>query len=270
MKILFLGTGTSTGIPVIGCDCKVCKSTDPRNNRLRTSVYISSNEAGILVDASPDLRQQALRYGLRRIDAVVFTHAHADHIFGFDDIRRFNTIQGTIIPAYGMPETISDLRRIFNYVDTGTEKKGSYRPRIDFVEIKGSFMIGDIKVCPVQVQHHGMTAGYVFERNSVKIGYFPDCLKMSDDTAAHLQGLDVMILDALRYRPHLTHMTVEESVGLLKRIKAKKSFLIHMCHDLDHSELEKALPEGIGVSYDGLELDVQGSFARFVTSFLKE
>jgi len=256
MKILFLGTGTSTGIPVIGCDCNVCRSTDPGNKRLRTSIYISSNQARILVDASPDLRQQALLYGLRRVDAVVFTHAHADHIFGFDDIRRFNTIQGTIIPAYGMPETIHDLKRIFNYVDTGSDKKGSYRPRINFVEIRECFSIGDIKVCPVPVQHHGMTAGYVFEQGALRVGYFPDCLKMGDDTVAHLQGLDVMILDALRHRPHLTHMTVEESVGLLKRIKAKKSLLIHMCHDLDHAELERSLPEGIGVSYDGLELDV--------------
>mgnify|MGYP000191622213 CR=1 FL=1 len=256
MKILFLGTGTSTGVPVIGCDCPVCKSENPKNNRLRTSIYLESDNIRILVDASPDLRQQALRYGVRRIDAVLFTHAHADHVFGFDDIRRFNTIQGTIIPAYGIPETIRDLKRIFDYVESGDEKKGSYRPRINFAEINGPFYLGNIEIVPIAVKHQGPALGYLFEENSKKFGYFPDCLGMDEDAVEKLKNIDVMVIDALRYRPHATHMTVDESVILLKKIGAKKSFLIHMCHDLEHEELEAYLPDRIGVAYDGMILEL--------------
>jgi len=253
MKILFLGTGTSVGIPVIGCDCPVCRSDNPKNRRLRASLYVEAAGSHILVDTSPDFRQQALQYGLRRIDAVLFTHGHADHIFGFDDIRRFNTIQGTVMPVYGTPETVADLRRIFDYVQDESAPKGTYRPRAEFHEIKGPLSIGSVRVTALPVEHGPKrTVGYLLEAEGRRMGYFPDCLVMDDAVVRQLKGVDVMILDALRHRPHATHLTVEDSVILLERIKAGRSCLVHMCHDLDHEQLQKMLPAGMEVSYDGM------------------
>ena len=292
MKATLLGTGTSSGVPVIGCDCPVCTSDDPRNHRRRTGLYLEADGVSILVDAPPDFREQALQYSIPRIDAVFFTHSHADHIFGFDDIRRYNTIQDQIIPAYAHPETIADLKRIFDYI--GTEKvKGFYRPRIEFKNIEGAVLLagsgergagrgksgkrkaeilkcgagrvgsgqwaverGALGVVPLPVVHGTVaTVGYLFTEHGRRLAYVPDCLIMPDKTLEMLKGVDVMILDALRHRPHKTHLTVEDSVKLLQKIGAKQSYITHMCHDLDHSETEALLPDGISVSYDGMVVE---------------
>jgi len=255
MKIIFLGTGTSVGIPVIGCDCRVCRSTDPRNKRRRTSLYLESAGLHVIVDTPPDFREQALAFNLLRVDAVLFTHSHADHIFGFDDIRRFNTIQDSVIPAYGSKGTLDDLERIFDYVHY-EEMPGLYRPRIEFKEISGPFDLGDIHVDPLPVVHGSKsTFGFLFEAEGRRIAYVPDCHEMADDIVDKLKGVDVMILDALRHRPHKTHLTVKDSVEVLKRIGAGQSYIIHMCHDLDHEETQSSLPGSIHVSYDGLTLE---------------
>lgn len=244
------------GIPVIGCNCAVCMSTDPRNRRRRTALYLETDSRHVIIDTSPDFREQALENNIQRVDAVLFTHSHADHVFGFDDIRRFNTIQKEVIPAYGAKETVADLRRIFDYI--GIEKEqGMYRPQIEFREIAGPFDLGDIHVEPLHVVH-GLkpTLGFLFETDGRKLAYVPDCHMMDDDIMEKLKGVDVMILDALRHRPHKTHLTVENSVKMLDRIAAGRSYLIHMCHDLDHEETEKNLPDPIHVSYDGLTIEI--------------
>lgn len=256
MRVTFLGTGTSVGIPTIGCTCAVCLSTDPRNKRRRTSLYVEAEGVGILIDTPPDFREQALAYRVPRVDAVLFTHAHADHVFGLDDLRRYNVMQGGVIPAYGSAGTLSDLRRIFNYVDEEQEA-GVYRPQIAFVEASGSFAIGPVRVEPLRVVHGSKpTQGYLLRHGQASLGYVPDCHDMPDSVVAQARGIELMILDGLRHRPHATHLTVAQSVEILQRIGARRSYLVHMCHDLDHAETERTLPPGIALSYDGLVLEV--------------
>jgi len=254
MKATFLGTGTSSGVPVIGCDCAVCRSSDPHNRRRRTSLHLEAGGVHIQVDTPPDFREQALDYQLSRVDAVLFTHAHADHLFGFDDIRRFNTMQKCVIPAYADASTMQDLTRIFDYISTEAIP-GFYRPQIDFRTVDGAFSVGDVEITPLPVLHGPKpTFGFLFDADGVRLAYVPDCKEMPQETVAMLSGVDVVILDALRFRTHKTHMTIEESVETLLRIKATQSYLVHLCHDVDHATLAATLPSGIDVAYDGMTL----------------
>lgn len=252
MELTFLGTGTSVGVPMIGCHCAVCSSKDTRNVRRRTSLYVRTERAAIVIDTPPDFRQQALDHGVDRVDAVVFTHAHADHIFGFDDIRRFNTLQNCVIPAYADAETLEDVKRVFHYIGNRPCPKGLYRPLVDFVEIGGPFEVGDVRLTPLDVQHGRKMTGYLLESGGLRVGYVPDCHAMPGHTVDRLRGVDVMVLDALRYRPHPSHICVEESLALLARIGSARSYLIHLCHDVEHGELAARLPPEVRVSYDGL------------------
>lgn len=256
MKLTFLGTGTSSGIPVIGCDCPVCTSPDPRNRRRRASLYLQAAGLHLVVDTPPDFREQALQFRIPRVDAVLFTHAHADHVFGFDDIRRYNTIQDSAIPAYGCADTIQSLNRIFDYIRL-EKMPGLYRPRIDYRTVTGPFEVGPIRITPVPVVHGpDATLGYRFDWEGRSLGYVPDCKFMPDASVEQFRGVDVMILDALRHRPHITHMTLAESVAVLQRIGARRSFIDHLCHDLDHEATQTALrPEGIEVPSDGLVVE---------------
>lgn len=257
MKITFLGTGTSVGIPVIGCNCHICRSQDPRNKRRRSSIYVQTPGASLVIDTSLDFREQALIYAIPRVDAVLITHSHADHIFGLDDVRRYNTLQGAVIPVYGSSETTADLRRIFNYIHTGVPEPGVFRPRLEFVEVHQSFTIGDILVDPLPVVHgKAATFGYRLEWEKRSFGYVPDCKDMPGETLDRFRGVDLMILDGLRHRPHPTHLTVEAAVAMLARIGAKHSYLTHLCHDLDHEETQENLPVGIFVACDGMVLSV--------------
>jgi len=239
---------------MIGCHCPVCSSKDPHNKRRRSSLYVRTEKVAFVIDTPPDFRQQVLDFGIERIDAVVFTHAHADHIFGFDDIRRFNTLKGGVIPAYGDSETLEDVQRIFNYIGNQPSPYGLYRPLVDFKEVVGSFQIGDVRLTPLDVQHGRKMTGYLIEHANVRIGYVPDCHAMPASTVSKVSGANVMILDALRYRPHPSHITVDESLKLLASIGAKTSYLIHLCHDVNHAELEAKLPPNVHVSYDGLKI----------------
>lgn len=260
IELIFLGTGTSVGIPMIGCHCPVCSSKDPRNIRRRTSLYVNTKEAAFVIDTPPDFRQQMLDHGIERLDAVVFTHSHADHIFGFDDIRRFNTLKGSSIPAYGDAETLADVRRIYNYISMKPSLQGLYRPLVEFIEVAEAFQVGQVRLTPLDVQHGQKMTGYLMECGEFKVGYVPDCHSMPMETVIKLQGVDVMILDALRDRPHPSHINVEESLALLAQINAKQSYLIHLCHDLEHADLELRLPSTVKVSYDGLKVRLSDDY----------
>lgn len=210
-----------------------------------------------MIDTPPDFRQQMLDFKIERCDAVLFTHAHADHIFGFDDIRRFNTLHRRVLPAYAEPETMADIRRIYNYIDDKPSHQGLYRAQIAFCEVSGPFQLGDVKIVPVLVEHGVAMTGYVLEHHGRRVGYVPDCHSLSPETVAILKGVDIMILDCLRYRAHPAHLSVEESLAYLEQIQPRKAFLTHLCHDIDHATLEATLPPHIRVAYDGLTIDVQ-------------
>lgn len=256
MKVVFLGTGTSVGVPVIGCDCRVCQSPDPRNRRRRSSLQVVVDGFHVIIDTSLDFREQALAYRVPRVDAVLVTHAHADHIFGLDDIRRYNTLQGTVIPVYASAATVVDLKRIFTYVDTDHPEPGVFRPRLEFVEVSAPFEIGPVRVEPLRVLHgRTETYGFRIDARGRSLGYAPDCKQMPDASEERFRGVDVMIMDGLRHRPHPTHQTLEEAVALLRRIGARHSYLTHLCHELDHEEAQESLPAGMYVSCDGMALD---------------
>ncbi len=256
MEALFLGTGTSCGVPIIGCSCDVCCSSDPRDRRRRTSMYVSFEGMGILIDTPPDFREQALEYKIPRVDAVFFTHAHADHIFGFDDIRRFNTMQGGAIPAYAEKNTLADINRVFHYIGT-KNSSGTYRPEILFHEIHGPISLGNLVVRPLRVVHGSQpTYGFLLEGAGKRLAYIPDCKLMPPETRARVSGVDVIVLDALRHRQHITHMTIQESLACLEQVQAKQAYLIHMCHEVGHQELEASLPQNVHAAYDGLRIQL--------------
>jgi len=256
VKITFLGTGTSTGVPAIGCACAVCRSNDPRNKRRRTSLYVQAAGRHIVIDTPPDFRDQVLTFGVCRLDAVLITHAHADHIFGFDDIRRFNEVQRAVIPVYGSPDTITVMNRFFPYVHQVAQPGLSY-PRVDFQTVTAPFTVGPVKIEPLLVEHANIeTCGYRLEADGRTLGYVPDCHQLSESAAQRLRGLDAMILDGLRRKSHPTHFTLDQSIAELQRLGARRSFITHMTHDLDFETTAQVLPTGIEIPYDGLTVDM--------------
>ena len=251
IRITVLGSGTSVGVPTIGCDCAVCGSADPRDNRLRPSVLVSYEGRNVLIDTTPDLRAQALRTGLRRLDAVLFTHAHADHIMGLDDVRPFNFRQQGSLPVYGAPETLAGIRRAFPYIFDG-RKAESNIPRIEAHEISGAPLdLFGLEFLPLAVLH-GQTTIYGFRFGAA--AYLTDHSDIPEATLAQLGGLDVLFLDALRLKPHPTHSTLDRSVETARRLAARRTFFTHICHDLPHAHTESKLPENIRLAYDGLEI----------------
>ncbi len=214
----------------------------------------------LLIDTPPDLREQALEYRIARVDAVLLTHAHADHIFGFDDLRRFNTMQRAAIPVYGSSATIADMHRIFDYVLRPPEP-GVYRPEAVFniVTVGVGIDLGPLRMEPFAVDHGTMTTlGYRISDPATghSLAYAPDCAALEDTTIKRLAGLDLMILDALRDRPHNAHLTLNDSIALLQRIRARRAFVTHLCHDLEHTATAQRLPKGIDIPWDGLTLEL--------------
>ncbi|HEX6975314.1 MAG TPA: MBL fold metallo-hydrolase [Vicinamibacterales bacterium] len=254
MTITFLGTGTSHGVPMIGCDCETCTSINPRDTRLRPSIYIETDDqAAILVDAGPDLRAQALRFGIRRVDAIVFTHGHADHILGIDEVRRFNSLQRAPMACFGDRATLDDIERMFAYVFDPATPKGGGIPRLETFTIAGPFCIGRQEVVPVPIFHGKRPIlGLRFGR----FAYLTDCSAIPDDSWPLLEGLDVLVLDALRITPHPTHYSLDEAVEVAGRVGARQTYFTHMCHDLRHDETNARLPQGMELAYDGLRLEL--------------
>ena len=254
MKITFLGTGTSHGVPMIGCDCGTCRSTDPRDRRWRPSVYIETGDRAVLVDAGPDLRTQALAFGVRRVDAIIFTHGHADHILGLDEIRRFNSLQKRSMACFGDELTLDDVRKVFSYVFDPATPLGGGLPQLTLFRIAGPFCLGRQEIVPVPIFHGqrpilGLRLG--------GFAYLTDCSRIPDESWALLENLDVLVLDALRERPHPTHFSLDEAIAAAERIAPRRTLFTHMCHDLAHAATSARLPPGMELAYDGLVVETR-------------
>ena len=239
---------------MIGCTCPTCRSADPRDRRLRPSIYLDVPDRGrVLVDSSTDLRQQALAFGITRVDAVIYTHAHADHILGLDELRRFNMIQGTTIPCYADARTWEALKRTFFYVFDGVARQGGGLPELVPHEIVGPFVAAGVRVQPVPLLHGRLPIlGFRFGT----FAYLTDCSAIPDAGWPLLDGVETVVIDALRDKPHPTHFSVEQALSAVARIAPRRAFFTHMAHDLPHAATCARLPRGVELAYDGLMLDV--------------
>ncbi len=254
MKLTFLGTSTSVGIPVIGCSCHVCLSEDPRLLRMRSSVHIETSTHSLLVDSGPDLRQQALRHSLTKVDAVLYTHHHLDHIAGFDELRAFCWHREDPLPLYSTPSCLDELKRIFNWAfSEGNTYKGYIHPLA--MPITDSFMLGETKITPIPVEHGSVeTIGYRFDDSELSIAYIPDAKSLKPGSAALLENLDHLIIDCLREKPHPTHMSLAESLEVISAAKPKQAWFTHIAHEMDIAKVESTLPPNVKFAYDTLTL----------------
>ena len=253
VTITVLGSGTSVGVPTIGCGCAVCTSKDPRDNRLRPSIYLKFGGRGVLIDTTPDFRQQALRAGISQLDAILFTHSHADHIMGLDDVRPFNFRQGGHIPIYGSADTLNDIQRSFRYIFENRATESSI-PKLDVNPLNGSsFHLFGVEFIPIALKHGRAT---IYGFRFANAAYLTDHSHIPDESLELLQGLDVLFLDALRHKPHPTHSTVARSLEYVQMLAPRRAYFTHICHDLPHDETERRLPSHVRLAYDGMELTV--------------
>lgn len=254
-RVTVLGSGTSHGVPMIGCSCAVCTSTDARDRRSRPSIYVEVEDGPkILVDTSTDLRQQALVHGVSRVDAILFTHSHADHVMGLDDSRRFSQMQKGRIPCYADRETVASLKKTFYYVFDPQTEKGGGLPQIELTVIDGPFAVGGVAIRPIPLMHGSRTIlGFRFG----DFAYLTDTNHVPETSLPLLVGVKTLILDALRHRPHPTHFTVAEALEAAGRIKPAQTYFTHICHDLPHAATNAALPKGVELAYDGLQLTIE-------------
>lgn len=253
MTITFLGTGTSQGVPVIGCSCEVCKSLDYRDKRLRSSVHITINNQSLVIDTGPDFRQQMLRESIHRLDAVLFTHAHRDHTAGLDDVRAYNFLQNMDMPVYGMQETLDQIKNDFAYIFEEHHYPGL--PRLDLRPItENSFIINGVQITPLPVTHFRLP---VLGFRIGDFSYITDANFVSDDTYRKLEGTKVLVLNALQQEPHISHFTLKQAIEVAQRIKADKTYFTHLSHKMGlHADVIRNLPEHITVATDGLQLTV--------------
>ena len=256
MSVTVLGSGTSQGVPMIGCKCPVCRSTDPRDKRTRSSIFVQTPSAKILVDTTPDMRQQALREGLDHLDAVLFTHPHADHIMGFDDLRRFCDMQGSPLPIYGSVTTLHQIERIFHYAFNPRTVVPGYVHVIPHV-VDATFELGGLSLTPLPVPH-GMiaTSGFLFAQGGRKLlAYLSDCADVPPPIRELIAEVEVLIIDGLREAAHPTHLTVSGAVEVAQAVRAKQAYLTHQTHERFHVERQRQLPAGIDVAYDGMKIE---------------
>lgn len=251
LKVTFLGTGTSQGVPVIACKCAVCTSNDARDTRTRTSILVETERTRIVIDTGPDFRQHCLREKLDRIDAVLFTHEHKDHIAGLDEVRAFNFINKMVMPVYATAQVYKALQREFSYIFSDEKYPGI--PQIQVIEFADdSFPIGDLEIVPVNVKHYMMDVK-AFRIND--FAYVTDANLIDDNERKKLQNLDVLVLNALRREPHISHFTFEEAIQVVKELKPKKAYFTHVSHQLGlHELVNRELPDTIELAFDGLQL----------------
>ena len=252
LAITILGSGTSTGIPVIGCTCPVCSSVDPRNQRTRCSALLEYGQHNILIDTSPDLRQQALRENIRHIDAVLYTHSHADHMHGIDDLRSFSLHTKKPIPVFGSGRTLQRVRDNFSYIFDEIDQPG-YIPRLTLRAVDHPFDLFGLRIIPIPL-HHGQTE--VLGYRCGPLAYLTDCNAIPENSLALLQNLELLVLDGLRFKPHRTHFNIAEAVKVAQLIGARQTWLTHLSHDVDHPGDEPQLPEGIQLAFDGQRLSL--------------
>jgi phosphoribosyl 1,2-cyclic phosphate phosphodiesterase len=252
-SLTVLGSGTSMGVPTIGCTCAVCHSLDPHDRRTRPSILLEFGGKFVLIDTTPDFREQAIREHIRQIDAVVYTHTHADHILGIDDLRPLSYHREGRIPLYARPEAADFIRNMFRYIFDADYKFGGLA-RLELKPIAGPFELFGAHFEPIPIVH-GETEIYGYRFGSA--AYLTDFSEIPESSFALLQGLDVLFLDGLRYKPHPTHSTVENSVRIADRLQAKRVFFTHICHDLPHEETNAALPPRVRLSYDGMKLEFE-------------
>lgn len=254
MRVTVLGSGTSHGVPMIGCDCEVCTSSDPRDQRSRPSIAVALETGTILVDTSPELRLQAIAHNLRRVDAVLFTHTHADHTHGLDDLRIYNARQGVALPLYGSPASMEDIRNRFDYIFKQTTPTGGGIPMLNLHPIEGPFELLGRTVVPVPVLHGALPIyGYRFGR----FAYVTDCSAIPDPSKDLLRDLDVLILDALRYKPHPTHFNIAQALEAIAALRPRRAYLTHLTHDVLHRRVSRELPAGVELAYDGLTFELE-------------
>ncbi len=257
MRLTFLGTGTSFGVPQIGCDCAVCRSTDPRDKRTRSGAMLEASGSTILIDTPPELRLQLIAGGFSRVDAVVYTHEHADHINGIDDLRIFSVRRRDPLPIYGPEETLERLRSSFNYIfdDAVRPYEGTSKPSLRLHETQPdrTMTVAGVEMLPLAFQHgHLRVFGYRFGN----LAYITDVKSVPPAERERLRGLDVLVLNALWWRPHPTHLSISEAVETARALGARRTYLTHLTHETGHADLETQLPAGILPAYDGLTVEV--------------
>ncbi len=254
IEAIILGSGTSHGVPMIGCECAVCTSSDPRDRRSRPSIFVRAGDLSILVDTGPDLRLQCLANGIDHLDAVLFTHHHADHITGLDDLRRFNWITGRAVPLYGTQRTLANIKSMFRYAFEPAPDSPHDRPEFTLHTITHEpFEINGETITPIPLMHGQLPVlGFRFGN----FAYCTDCSHIPDESMALLQDLDVLVLEAVRIKPHPAHFNLEQAIEAARRIGALRTYFTHIAHQISHAEVDQNLPDCIQLAYDGLRITV--------------
>ncbi len=255
-EVIFLGTGTSVGVPAVGCQCDVCTSDDPHNQRTRCAIVVRLNAGNLLIDTPPDLRTQLLRERIPLVHAVLFTHEHVDHLYGLDDVRLFPFRLGHAIPLYCEDHVEQRIRRVYDYAFSDREPTHpGATPQLDCVRITHDpFDVLGVNVVPIPMQH-----GPHFNVLGFRVGDFAYCTDTNSipaDSIERLRGVDTLVIDALRFRPHPTHFCIDEAIEVIHEIAPRRAFLTHICHDIDHAVVDAQLPAGIHLAYDGLRLNI--------------